>query len=133
MLTGFTFCIPIKNNSAEEVITAWRNHISFPFGVCRKLLSDNGMEFKNELFNIVAEQLGVERKIYTPPYCNVKDYLSVMKILCIRLYRRMVETETMMNSFVYIRIMVKYIFTNIYIIGHVFDSIKALTVTQPLL
>ena len=27
MLRGFTFCIPIKNKSAEEVITAWRNHI----------------------------------------------------------------------------------------------------------
>ena len=68
MLTGFTFCIPIKNKSAEEVMTAWRNHISFPFGVCRKLLTDNGTEFKIDLFNTVAEQLGVERKIYTPPY-----------------------------------------------------------------
>ena len=67
MLTGFTFCIPIKTKSAEEVITAWRNHISFPFGVCRKLLTDNGTEFKNDLFNTVAEQLGVERKIYMPP------------------------------------------------------------------
>ena len=35
MLRGFTFCIPMKNKSAEEVITPWRNHISFPFGVCR--------------------------------------------------------------------------------------------------
>ena len=55
MLTGFTFCIPIKNKSAEEVITAWRNHILFPFGVCRKLLMDNGTEFKNDLFNTIAE------------------------------------------------------------------------------
>ena len=68
MLTGFTFCIPIKNKTAQEVVTAWRNHISFPFGVCRKLLTDNGTEFKNDLFLQVAEQLGVERKIYTPPY-----------------------------------------------------------------
>ena len=68
MLTGYTFGIPIKNKSAEEVITAWRNHISFPFGVCRKLLSDNRTEFKNDLFTQVAEQLGVKRKIYTPPY-----------------------------------------------------------------
>ena len=45
MLTGFTFCIPIKNKSAEEIVTAWRNHITFPFGVCRKLLTDNGTEF----------------------------------------------------------------------------------------
>ena len=68
MLRSFTVCIPIKNKSAEEVIMAWINHISFPFGVCRKLLTDNVMEFKNELFNSIAEQLGVEIKIYTPPY-----------------------------------------------------------------
>ena len=65
MLTCYTFCIPIKNKTAEEVITAWRNHISFPFGVCRKLLSDNGTEFKNDLFTHLADQLGVERKIYS--------------------------------------------------------------------
>ena len=34
--------------------------------------------------------------------CNVNDYLSVMKTLCIHLYRRTVETETMMNSIIYI-------------------------------
>ena len=43
----YTFVIPIKNKSAEEIVTAWRNHIAFPFGVCRKLLMDNGTEFKN--------------------------------------------------------------------------------------
>ena len=68
MLTGYTFCIPIKNKSAEEIATAWRNHIAFPFGVCRKLLTDNGTEFKNDLISRVAEQLGVERNIYSPPY-----------------------------------------------------------------
>ena len=49
MLTGYTFCIPIKSKSAEEIVTTWRNHIAFPFGVCRKLLMDNGTEFKNDL------------------------------------------------------------------------------------
>ena len=68
MLTGFTFCIPIKNKSAEEVVTPWENHISFPFRVCRKLLSDNGIDLKNDLFTHVAEQLGLERKIHTLPY-----------------------------------------------------------------
>ena len=29
MLTGYTFCIPIKNKSAEEIIMAWRIHIHF--------------------------------------------------------------------------------------------------------
>ena len=33
MLTGYTFCIPIKNKPAEEIVTAWRNYITFLFGV----------------------------------------------------------------------------------------------------
>ena len=77
MLTGFMFCIPIKNKTAQEVVTAWRNHISFLFGVCRKLLSDNGTEFKNDLFTQVAEQLGVERKIYTPPPIGLSQMVGL--------------------------------------------------------
>ena len=68
--TGFTFCVPIKNKTAQEVVTAWRYHISFPFGVCRKLLTDNGTEFKNDLFSQVAEQLGVEKKKSTHPHTD---------------------------------------------------------------
>ena len=68
MLTGYTFFISIRNKSAEEIVTAWRNDIAFPFGVCRKLRMDNGTEFKNDLFSRVTEQLGVERKNYSPPY-----------------------------------------------------------------
>ena len=49
-------------------MTAWRNHITFLFGVCRKLLTDNGTEFKNDLFSRVTEQLGVERKFIHSPY-----------------------------------------------------------------
>ena len=45
MLTGYTFYIPIKNKLAEEIVTAWRNHIAFAFGVCRKLLMYNSTEF----------------------------------------------------------------------------------------
>ena len=72
MLTEYTFCIPIKSKLAEEIVTAWRNHIAFPFGVCRKLLMDNGTEFKNELFSRVAEQLGVEKKLFTSLQTSVK-------------------------------------------------------------
>ena len=39
MLTNFMFCIPLKNKSASEIVTAWRNHITFPFGVSRKMLT----------------------------------------------------------------------------------------------
>ena len=68
MLTSYPFCMPLKNKLAEEIVTAWRNHITFLFLVCRKLLMDNGTEFKNDLFLRVTEQLGAERKIYSPPY-----------------------------------------------------------------
>ena len=27
MLTGFTFCIPLKSKKAEDVVTAYLNHI----------------------------------------------------------------------------------------------------------
>ena len=34
----------------------------------KKVLSDNGTEFKNKLMDDVCAQLGVEHKIYSPPY-----------------------------------------------------------------
>ena len=44
------------------------HNIYTKFGGSNKILSDNGTEFKNELFTKVADELGVEFKIYTPPY-----------------------------------------------------------------
>ena len=38
------------------------------FGGSLKILSDSGTKFKNQLFTDVATELGVEYKIYTPPY-----------------------------------------------------------------
>ena len=34
----------------------------------KEILSDNGTEFKNQLFMDVAAQLGVECRVYSPPY-----------------------------------------------------------------
>ena len=36
MLTGFTFCIPLKSKKAEDVVTAYLNHICCVFGPLRK-------------------------------------------------------------------------------------------------
>ena len=38
------------------------------FGGSLKILSDNGTEFKNKIFEHVAKELGVVYKLYTPPY-----------------------------------------------------------------
>ena len=72
MLTGFTFCIPLKSKRAEDVIRAYIDHICCTFGPSRKILTDNGTEFKNKLWTEVFEKLKIEQK-FTPiysPQCN---------------------------------------------------------------
>ena len=49
MLTGFTFCIPIKSKKAEDVMKAYTDNICCVFGPSKKILTDNGTEFKNKL------------------------------------------------------------------------------------
>ena len=68
MLTGYTFCIPIPSKKASDVITAYIDNVYSKFGGPKKILSDNGTEFKNQLFEKIAKELGVEFKCYTAPY-----------------------------------------------------------------
>ena len=71
MLTGYTFCIPLKNKSGEEIMTVWRHHIVFLFGVCRKLLMDNGTEFKMIYFPELQSSLELkEKSIHLHTGCN---------------------------------------------------------------
>ena len=55
MLTGFTFCIPLKSKPAEDVVTAYLNHICCVFGPSKKILTDNGKEFKNKMWDEVFQ------------------------------------------------------------------------------
>ena len=68
MLTGYVFCVPLKTKTAEEVLQAYIDNVYSKFGGSLKILSDNGTEFKNKIFEQVAKELGVVYKIYTPPY-----------------------------------------------------------------
>ena len=68
MLTGYVFCIPLKTKTAEEVLQAYIDNVYSRFGGSLKILSDNGTEFKNKIFEQIAKELGVVYKIYTPPY-----------------------------------------------------------------
>ena len=43
MLTGFTWCVPLKTKTADKVVTAYKNHIACPFGGSVKILTDNGL------------------------------------------------------------------------------------------
>ena len=68
MLTGFTWCVPLKTKIAEEVTKAYMDHIYCNFGGSIKILTDNGTEFKNKLFKEVVSKLGTEFSIHSPPY-----------------------------------------------------------------
>ena len=68
MLTGYTYCIPLRTKTAMEVVQAYMDHVYCQFGGSQKILSDNGTEFKNALFEEVAQEIGVQYKVYTPPY-----------------------------------------------------------------
>ena len=60
MLTGYMFCIPFRTKQVSEVIQAYIDNVYAKFGGSLKILSDNGTEFKNQLFKQVAEELGVK-------------------------------------------------------------------------
>ena len=68
MLTGYVFCIPLKTKTTEEVLQAFIDNLYSKFGGSIKILSDNGTEFKNKIFEQVAKELGIVYKLYTPPY-----------------------------------------------------------------
>ena len=72
MLTGFTFCIPLKSKTAKDVVKAYLNHICCIFGPSKKILTDNGKEFKNKMWDEVFKKLKMEHRV-TPiysPQCN---------------------------------------------------------------
>ena len=68
MLTGFTWCIPIKSKKARDVARAYMQHVYPILGGSTKILTDNGTEFKNEVFREVLQKLGTEKLIHSPPY-----------------------------------------------------------------
>ena len=68
MLTGFVFCVPLQTKKAKEIVQKYLDTVFCRFGGSRKILSDNGMELKNKVFEEIAKKLGCEVKAYSPPY-----------------------------------------------------------------
>ena len=73
MLMGYVFCVPLKTKAAEVVTQAYIDNVYPNFGGSLKILSDNGTEFKNKVFEQVAKELGVEYKLYTLPYHHASN------------------------------------------------------------
>ena len=68
MLSGWMWCIPIVDKSVPVVVQAYLKNIHHLFGPSQKILSDNGSELKSQLFDTVAQELGIEHKVYSPPF-----------------------------------------------------------------
>ena len=68
MLTGFTWCIPIKSKKASDVAKAYTQHMYSVLGGSTKILTDNGTEYKNEVFKEMLQSLGTEKLIHSLPY-----------------------------------------------------------------
>ena len=97
MLTGFTFCIPLKSKCAEDVIKSYINHICCTFGPSRKILTDNSTEFKNKLWTEVFEKLKIEQK-FTPiysPQCNgrIEGFHKFLKATIVKQLETHVEWD----------------------------------------
>ena len=65
--TGWPEAFPIPDKSADTIVSTIINQY-LPVHMClRYILSDNGMEFKNNLMDKVLKQLSIER-IFSAPY-----------------------------------------------------------------
>ena len=98
MLTGLTFCIPLKTKHAEDVIKAYIDHIfAAPLDHQEKILTDNGTKFKNKLGTEVFEKLKTEQK-FTPiysPQCNgrIERFHKFLKATIVKQLETRVEWD----------------------------------------
>ena len=67
MLTGFTWCIPLKSKKADKVAKAYLDHIYSFFVGSVKILMDNRTEFQNQLFKEVVSKLDTVFSIHSQP------------------------------------------------------------------
>ena len=91
-LTGWPEAFPMPDKSTDMIVSTFINEY-LPVHMCPwYIISDNGMEFKNNLINQVLQQLGIDRDFSGPyhPQSNHKlevfhKYLKpILKKLCER-------------------------------------------------
>ena len=76
-LTGWPEAFPILDKLADTIVLTFINKY-LPVHMCSMyILSDNGMEFKNNLMDQVLIQLGIERIFSTPYHSQSNGKLEV--------------------------------------------------------
>ena len=69
MLTGYMMAVVIPNKSTETVVKAYVDHVYSIIRGSSCMLTDNGSNFKNGVFDEVCDKLGIKRVyslVYTP-------------------------------------------------------------------
>ena len=59
--------VAIPNKSAKTIVKTYMDHVYSIFGGSSRMLTDNGSEFKNDVFDKVCDKLGIKR-VYSPVY-----------------------------------------------------------------
>lgn len=62
VLSKWVFSYPLKHKNSQEILVALRKYI-LSFGICRKLQTDNGGEFRNAIINNFCIENNIERLI----------------------------------------------------------------------
>ena len=76
-LTAWPETFPIPDKSTDTIISTFINEY-LPVHMCPQyILSDNGMEFKNNLMDQVLQQLGIDRIFSAPYHPQSKSKLKV--------------------------------------------------------
>ena len=126
MLTGFTWCVPLKTNTGEEVSKAYLKHTYSNFGGSVKIMTDNGTEFKNKLFKEVIKKLGMEFSIHSPPYRpqsngKVEEYHRFLKACISKHVNHGLEWNELTNGNSMLQLLSKLQHKRISILHHVWD------------
>ena len=83
-LTRYTEIYPIKNKTAEEVAIGFFNGFICRHGVPRVVVSDNGREFVNKIFDSLSELMKIKR-------VNILPYRPEANGVCERANRKILE------------------------------------------
>ena len=62
LLTNYPIAIHIPNKQAKTDIQAWPQNVYATFGGSLIMITDNGKEFKNDLFKKVTEEWGLKHQ-----------------------------------------------------------------------
>ena len=80
LLTIYPIAIPMHDKSSETVIQAYLKHVYATVRCSLMMITNNGKQFKNELFQRVAEELNI-KQIFKPIPSTIKGYPGKIPLL----------------------------------------------------